>query len=490
MGTPNGTDFGIGRPFPGNRHRPYAAWGALAAILPAAAGLLTRMRAIDLAYHVRAGELALRSGAIVREDPFTFTRAGEPWLNQQWGAQVLLAVAHRVASWLGVAVTYAASLGAGFLLLYRNARRAGADPRTGALLTLLGFLVAAGSLGARPQALAVPLFTGTELLLRRGDRTRWAVPAVAAVWANVHGSFVLAPALVGFALAGNVLERRPVGRAALLLGVTVVATFATPFGPAVWAYALDVAGNETIRTTVAEWRPPSPLTGPGVLFWLSGGAVAWAAIRHRDRVRPIHVVRLLVFFALGAAAVRSTLWWAFVAPPLVASWLGSGGATSAVDRRPARAPAAAVAVGAAAVVLLAAWLRSGTDPATGAPARLSADAPETLVEATRRALPAGSRLLVFQPYSSWFELSLPGYPVMVDARIELFPGDVWRDYDVAIVAGDGWQAILDRHEVDGVVLPPNAILAERLAGEPGWAREADVEAGSVFVREEGAPPPA
>jgi hypothetical protein len=97
-------------------------------------------------------------------------------------------------------------------------------------------------------------------------------------------------------------------------------------------------------------------------------------------------------------------------------------------------------------------------------------------------LPAGSRLLVFQPYASWFELSLPGYPVMVDARIELFPEGVWRDYDVAIVAGDGWQRILDDLEVAGVVLPPGAVLAERLAEEPGWVRAADVAAGSVFVR--------
>jgi hypothetical protein len=161
-----------------------------------------------------------------------------------------------------------------------------------------------------------------------------------------------------------------------------------------------------------------------------------------------------------------------------------------VERRPARAPAAAVAVSAAAVLFLAAWLRSGTDPATGAPERLGADAPETLVEATRRALPPGSRLLVFQPYASWFEVSLPGYPVMVDARIELFPGDVWYDYDVAIVAGDGWQAILDDHAVDGVVLPPNAVLGERLEDEPGWVRGAEVVTGGVFVRTDGAPPPA
>ena len=72
------------------------------------------MRAIDLAYHVRAGELALRSGEVVRVDPFTFTVGGEPWLNQQWGAQVIFASAHRAWGWNAVALTYAAAIGAGF----------------------------------------------------------------------------------------------------------------------------------------------------------------------------------------------------------------------------------------------------------------------------------------------------------------------------------------------------------------------------------------
>ena len=110
----------------------------------------------------------------------------------------------------------------------------------------------------------------------------------------------------------------------------------------------------------------------------------------------------------------------------------------------------------------------GTDPVTGAPKRLAADAPEVLVGATRRALPAGSRLLVFQPFASWFEYSLSGDPVMVDSRIELFPAEVWRDYDTAIVAGEGWQAILDRNEIAGVILPPGAVLARELREDAAW----------------------
>ena len=483
MGTPKGADFRIGRSAAPEGHWSQAAWAGAAGVMPVAAALLSRMRAIDLAYHVRAGEVTLSTGKIVVNDPYSFVQAGQPWLNQQWGAQVVFAAAYRPLGWAGVALTYAAALGAGFAFLYRACRRAGSDVRTAAILTILGFLIGASSLGARPQALAVPLFTGTWLLLARRDRWTWLVPVLAVVWANVHGSFVLAPVLAVFALGDDLVSRKPPGRSAAIVVATIAATAVTPFGLAVWSYAVDVATNDTIRNTVAEWRPPSPLSGAGSLFWVSGVAVVAVALTRRPTVRVMDVARRAVFFALGAMALRSTVWWALAAPPVVAGWL-------ALPEPPADRPVAApplgqsVAIGALSMILLAAAfsVRTGTDEITGAPKRLDADAPEVLVSATRRALPAGSRLLVFQPFASWFEYSLFGDPVMVDSRIELFSSEVWRDYDTAIVAGKGWQAILDRYEIAAVILPPNAVLARELRDDPGWTSEADGPAGSVFVR--------
>jgi hypothetical protein len=459
----------------------------MACVLPGFASLLARMRAIDLAYHVRAGELSLRTGEVVLVDPFTFTDAGQPWLNQQWAAQLIFASAHRLVGWAGVAITYAAAVASGFTFLYRSCRRADAGPRTAALLTLLAFMVASGSLAARPQALAVPLFTGTWLLMWRRDRWTWLVPALALIWANVHGSFVLAPLLVVFALGEDLTERRPAVRTTLLLLATVVATFFTPFGPSVWSYAVQISSNETIRNWVAEWRPPSPLSLSGGPFWVSGVAVTVAGISKRRVVRPVDVVRLVVFFALGVPAIRGTLWWALAAPPVVARWFRAPerGQERGVDvAAPPRQDLLRVTTAACIVALLpiAFFLRAGTDPVTHATQRLATDAPEVLAAATRGALPTGSRLLVYQPFASWFEFSLPGDPVMVDSRIELFPDALWHDYDRAITAADGWDRVLDRYRIEGVILPPGAVLRDELLMAQGWRRVVDGPAGSVFVR--------
>ena len=481
LGTPANTASRTGRTGAAPHGRSQPPWALLASVLPATASLLTRMRAIDLAYHVKAGALTLQSGDLLRTDPFTFTRGGLPWVNQQWGAQLVFAGAHRLFGWFGVAMTMAAAVGAGFGFLFASCRRAGARPRTAAVLTLSALLVATGPPAPRPQALAVPLFTGTWLLLTRRDKWMWLVPILALGWANVHGSFVLAPLLVAFAFGEDLFDRKPAARTLLVLLATVAATFVTPFGPSVWSYAVEISRNETIRNWVAEWRAPTPLSLSGGPFWASGVIVLVTALWKRRNVRPIDIARLIVFFALGVPAIRGTLWWALAAPPVVSRWFRAPeGPDDGADRLdPLKVAASACIV---ALIPLALVLRAGIDPVTGTTQRLAADAPEVLVEATRATLPDGSRLLVYQPFASWFEYSLPEDPVMVDSRIELFPDGVWHDYDRAIAATESWRQILDEHRVDGVVLPPDAVLKDELAEAVDWRRVVDGPAGSVFVR--------
>ena len=84
-----------------------ALWAFLAVALPVLAALLAPLSAVDLAYHLRAGGQFLDTGVIPTTDTFTFTAGGQPWVNQQWGAQALLAAVYRVAGWTGLAILVA-----------------------------------------------------------------------------------------------------------------------------------------------------------------------------------------------------------------------------------------------------------------------------------------------------------------------------------------------------------------------------------------------
>ena len=180
-------------------------WLFLALALPALAALIAPLPAVDLAYQVRAGDLILATGQIPSTDTFTFTVAGAPWLDQQWLAQVLLASGYRLGGWEALAVLRALLVAVTFGLVAAVAIARGASQRTAAILALLAFAISSPALALRPQLFGIVIFAVLLLLVAGRDRhPRWLVlvPVLACAWANLHGSFVLVPLLLGYAWLG------------------------------------------------------------------------------------------------------------------------------------------------------------------------------------------------------------------------------------------------------------------------------------------------
>src|SRR6185503_10201021 len=163
--------------------------------MPTVAALLVPMPAVDLAYQLRAGAGILDGGGTPTTDTWTFTVYGEPWLDQQWGAQALLAGVHRLGGWTGLALLRAALVGLTFALVLRAVRsswsiasvRAGgsaiaSSARTATLVVLLAFAVAAPALALRPQLFGIVLFVATMvILIERAEHPRrlWFIPVLA-----------------------------------------------------------------------------------------------------------------------------------------------------------------------------------------------------------------------------------------------------------------------------------------------------------------------
>src|SRR5438445_2049457 len=177
-------------------------WRFLAVALPVLGALLASLSSVDLAYHLRAGAMILDSGAIPTRDTFTFTSAGAPWLDQQWGAQVILATVYRLAGWTGLVVLRAALVGMLFAVVLATCRRAGLNGRVAAWLTLAVFVVTAVALALRPQLFGMLLFALVAYLVvdRRAHPNRlWLVMPIVDVCANLHRSLSLGPLTVELA---------------------------------------------------------------------------------------------------------------------------------------------------------------------------------------------------------------------------------------------------------------------------------------------------
>lgn len=457
-------------------------WAAIAFAVPVAATWFVRTQAIDLAYQVRAGEVMLDSHRLLTTDPFTFTVAGHAWQNQQWGAELLFAASWRSAGWGGIAVVWGLLVGLACSFVYLGCRARGASASVAASLTLAGYVVAAPILTMRPQLFGIVLFAATGWIVAargRAPARLWAVPAVAAVWANLHGSFVLLFAVLAVAWFEEARTGPARRRLAIVGGLSAAATLINPFGIRVWTYVTSIAANPTISGRVAEWGPPSVRTPLGALFLGSVLATFVFLSTREHRVSLVTLVALCFYALLGMAAVRGVVWWALACPVLIAPSLRTAGSRD--EGRSALNIVFLVALG---VVLAISYPGTrGMDPLTRGPAILTY-APQDLVEAVRENVPAGSRVFASEVYGSWVEFSLPEDPVFVDARIELFPDDVWGDYFAVEEGRDRWEATLRRWNVDALILHPgwaSGLLAV-IDESPDWHRVTTSPEGSVYVR--------
>ena len=73
----------------------------LAVALPVLATLIGSLATVDLTYLIRAGEEIFATGRIPNVDTWTFTAAGLPWVDQQWGTEVIFATVYRLGGWTG-----------------------------------------------------------------------------------------------------------------------------------------------------------------------------------------------------------------------------------------------------------------------------------------------------------------------------------------------------------------------------------------------------
>jgi hypothetical protein len=451
-------------------------------LVPAFVSLLASLRAIDLAYHVRLGDLMLRERAVIRVDTLTFSAAGSPWVNQQWGAQVVLAPLYDAGGWATLGVVQAILIGVSFWLVFRAAMARGTSIAVASVASVTGFLVAAPNLSLRPQLLALPLvcLCVWALALRRTHPGRlWVVPAAALILANLHGSFVLIPMLVGLAWAEDLMDRTP-GRRHLLVvgGLSVVATLVNPYGAGVWSYAWNLSTDDAIRNTVAEWAPVSLSSPSGWLMVGSAVVVGWILARRSEAIPWGSLLTLTVFFLMAMASQRATLWWAVVAPVTVAPLVvvPSGAPRTRGASGGSTLPANAVVATLVAVVLIALpWWRAD------AYVSRMRDAPRGITDALA-GLPNGTRVFAHQAWASWFEYASPNVLVFVDSRIELFGEDVWDDYEEVALAGVRWKRALDRWAPDAIVAEAGWDIVPTLRADPSWRVAYEDADGVVFIR--------
>jgi hypothetical protein len=413
-------------------------------------------------------------------DQLTFWTIGHHWTNQPWLAQLLLYLPAALGG-VGLAlVAHAVLVTGAFAAAFAAARALGGTPRSVAWIAVLSLLPIAQSDAMRTQSLVYPLFIGVVWLLARDSRSQsrlvfLSLPIVA-LWANLHGSAVLAAALVSLRGITLGFQRRDLlRRAAILAGLPWLCLFASPYGFALAEYYNQTLNNPGFKKMVTEWQA-STLTLFHIPFYVLGFVCVWLLGRDR-RLTAFERLALVLTLAAGLITVRNEVWFGYTAllllpGPLGVLLAGRGG----LDRR--RLNAAIGLVGVAALVI---------GIAVAARERLQTSFPPAgaRVIASEAERDPGARIFAsirFADWILWRDPRLRGR-VAYDTRLEMLSGKQLTEiFDWGNRIGDDWRRAAAGDRI--LVLHVNDELAvERsLLKDPGVRRVYRDKRLSVLVR--------
>ncbi|MBI2469179.1 MAG: hypothetical protein HYV62_15405 [Candidatus Rokubacteria bacterium] len=477
----------------------------LAAALAVGAAALVQVTPItdlDLWWLLKTGEHMVATRTFPRVDPFSWTAQGAPWLNHTWGFELLLYGVYAASGFTGLVALQALAALATFAVMYRTLRRDAAPVTWTVALVWLAALATRGFWSPRPQivtylGLAVLWAVVWEYRAGRRDRLWW-LPALTAVWVNLHGGFFIALAVLGLVTLGQAADRlfdggqsEPsaprVGRMAAVWVACVGAALLNPFNLHALTFPLDVAADRAAKDLIIEWFSPAfqypqlRLFEGLLLFFL----VAMPAVRRRVRLADVLV--LVVFVHLALDATRNIPLFVIVLTPLagragVEVWARLRSAADALGA--AGRPRVLAAVG----LVLLLPLAGGRDLGR---LRIESLRPEWGVADIFPARAAAFLLAnplpgpLFNDYGWGGYLTwrlYPRYRVFIDGRVAIYAPDIREDFLTINSARPGWREALERRGIGLVLVRARTALAALLREAPGWSVAYEDGQAVVFQR--------
>jgi hypothetical protein len=456
----------------------------------------------DLPRHIRHGEEILRAGGVIRTDPFSFTRPGEPFVGFEYGSQVLLALAHRAAGLAGVVVLAALLIALTHALVARFLLRRGVDPLLAYAVALGSAMVAMAHWIARPHLVSI-LWTILllDLLERpRRPRLRW-VFALFVAWANLHGGFLAGIVVIALYAAGHLAqawgERSWVAMADQLrwdggaLALAVAASFVTPYGAALPTHLIGFFGDPLLREYTTEFFSPN-FHWEGMQFFLLALLAVLAAFALG--VRPTTPRLLVVLATVGFAllAQRNVTLFAVTALPLVAldadaRW------RSVLDRR-GFATRVAVAAGRSTTLpwtapAVAGWIAVALSGGRVGGVELVPNRFDPRVfpiEAVSWARAEGIQGRLFHEfrYGGYLLYAWPEMPVLIDGGSDFYGGKRLEAFHHVRNLTPGWRDSLAAWRIDLALLASDAPMTHELAGDRNW-RVAYCDSTATLLRRSG-----
>ena len=458
----------------------------------------TPLPPLDFWWHLKAGEVIWTTGSIPRVDTFSFTASGQRFVFQNWLSQVIYYLTYVAGGFPMLVLLHAATVALSFGVVLSLSWEITENPRAAALCTLAGEVLAIRFTNARPQVFSMLFFAIFYLLLERYRRCRgpapWVLVPLMAVWANMHGAFVLGMGLVVlftgtellkalFAAQGAISHRR-IAHLSLIFLLLILASLLNPEGWRVYSYVWDVQTDPASQKLVTEWQSPR-LRDPGDVTFFAAIFLGFLAFMYSTKRDLTNLLLFSAFAALGLASLRGIIWFGLILPPVLAAqlkeldllpvrralarWLPLRKSEPAMSPRPVL-NLVLVALLAGITVFLSPWVRPGLPFPRLRSELVDSRIPRAAIEFIAREEIEGR---IFHPQEVGDYLIWRLYPQQrsfVDGRVHLYSEELCRDY-LHILNGCGWEALLAKYEVQWVLLlqdEGNRLLRRSLEETAGW----------------------
>jgi hypothetical protein len=430
----------------------------------------------DVWWHLKTGQYIAEHKSVPHTDPFSYTRAGEPWVAHEWLTEILLYKLERSTGFGGLIVVFSAVLCAAFFVLYL---RCGPAPYVAGVVTLCAAWATAPVWGVRPQVLSLLLTSLWLLILERSEhdpKLLWWTPPLTLLWVNLHAGFALGLVLSALFLSGELVERVLEGSprstprlrlAALILLLDLLIVPFNPNGLRMFSYPLETLRSAAMQSYLGEWASPNfhhAEYWPFLLVVLGTFAtLSWS----RREVRPRDLLLLLVSIYASLGSIRMMPLFVLIAAPLVCRRLWDWPMSHSQRLRPR--PEFAPLFNGAIMLAMAVFASVHT-------AMVIQRQPQA--EMQRFPARAVAFLLTYPPSGPIFNhydwggyliwKLYPGTRVFIDGRADLYGKALLDQFANTYQFKGDWQHPLQQWGIDTVLIPRDSALATGLRSSPGW----------------------
>ena len=466
----------------------------------------------DSPWHIAAGDTIRSLGHVPMTDSWSFTAGDARWYNLSWLYDVIVSWLDEHAGIRGLVAINIIMAALIPCLLAKICLMRGSS----ILATLISCVIAAVMLKAcvsiRPQQASLLVMSGVLLLCygyrMQPSRLIWGVPILAAIWANIHGSYLVLFTIMGAFFLDSLFNSSPhrgeVRRGAsndesvegrplpspppegegtklaqtyfLVSIVSMIAMMLNPLGYEIFYGSWLSLGSEYSQDYIAEWQPAQLSKTPQVFVYLL--LMLTLPFFFRARLALVDIILAAFWMIMAMNSARHNVLLAVFITPVIALMLTdiysrSQGRARRMEEAMAKDFAekknAMQMAGIAGIIALVLLVPPARNLIISDNLYDPAEYPVEEINYLKTEYP-NSNILNTYCYGGYLIYQAGGVlRPFIDSRIDtLYPEKVKKDYFDILYFKPDWQEIVARYDVHLALFPNKDETAAKAFKHAGW----------------------